>query len=37
MLGQAFLPEETDRGHNAATEQHSHRHAQEASGDSSQI
>lgn len=37
VLGQAFLPEETDHGHNAATEQHSHRHAQEARSDSSQI
>ena len=33
VLGQAFLPEEADRGHNAATEQDSHSHAQEASSD----
>jgi len=37
MLGQAFLPEETDCGHDAATEQDGHRHAQEAGGDSSQV
>lgn len=37
MLGQALLPEETDRGHDAATEQDSHSHAQEAGSDSSQI
>lgn len=37
VLGQAFLPEETDRGHDAAAEQHGHRHAQEASRDSSQV
>lgn len=35
VLGQAFLPEEADRGHNAATEQDSHSHAQEASSDPS--
>lgn len=35
MLGQAFLPEEADHGHNAATEQDGHSHAQEASSDSS--
>lgn len=34
-LGQAFLPEEADCGHNAATKQDSHSHAQEASSDSS--
>lgn len=37
MLGQAFLPEETDRGHNAAAEQDGYSHAQEASRYSSQI
>lgn len=37
VLGQALLPEEADRGHDAATEQDSHGHAQEAGGDSSQI
>lgn len=31
VLGQAFFPEEADGGHDAATQQDSHRHAQEAS------
>lgn len=35
VLGQAFFPEEADSGHDAATQQDSHRHAQEASGYSS--
>jgi hypothetical protein len=35
MLSQTLLPEEADRSHDAATQQDSHSHAQEASGDSS--
>ena len=35
MLGQAFLPEETDCGHNAAAEKDGYGHAEEASSDSS--
>ena len=35
VLSQAFLPEEADRGYDAATEQDGHSHAQEASSDSS--
>lgn len=37
VLGQALLPEEADRGHDAATEQDGHGHAQEAGSDSSQM
>lgn len=37
MPGEALLPEEADRRHNAAAEQDGHSHAQEASSDSPQV
>lgn len=37
MLRETLLPEEADGGHDAATEQHSHGHAQEAGGDPTQV
>lgn len=37
MLRETLLPEKADSGHDAATEQHSHGHAQEAGGDPTQV